>query len=199
MLTQRPLTPPYTAPRDPELTQYNLPQKNDTLLAELSGRCNTSLQNTLSKTTFQRLAEEVVSKNISSGPTKDTRDLEPRIHFTVSQTAQKLSQQATTTVNGIYFELTKLLPPRLQPFLLNFIGKEASEEDRYTFIINVLPWILKKLRKSPSQNGTRKRGLPRRSQRIAKKQRQKKVGAKRVEKAPATATNRIKKRQQRGK
>ncbi|EFQ97226.1 hypothetical protein MGYG_00268 [Nannizzia gypsea CBS 118893] len=199
MLAQRPLTPPYTAPRDPEPTQYNLPRENDTLLTELSGRCNTSLQSTLSKPTFRRLAEEVISKNVGSKSTKDTRDLEPRIHFTVSQAAQKLSQQATTTVNGIYFELTKLLPQRLQPFLLNFIGKEASEEDRYTFIINVLPWVLKKLRKSPSQNGVRKRGLPRRSQRIAKKQRQKKVGAKRVEKASAAPASKIKKRQQRGK
>ncbi|KAM5443248.1 hypothetical protein MferCBS31731_001565 [Microsporum ferrugineum] len=154
MLSQRPLTPPYTAPRDPEPTQYNVPRENDTLLAELSGRCNTTLQNTLSKSSFQRLADEVISKSVGSGSAKDTRDLEPRIHFTVSQAAQKLSQQATSTVNGIYFELTKLLPPRLQPLLLNFIGKEASEEDRYTFIINVLPWVLKKLRKTPPRPGT---------------------------------------------
>ncbi|KAF3490668.1 uncharacterized protein GIQ15_00185 [Arthroderma uncinatum] len=198
MLAQRPLTPPYTASRDPEPTQYNIPREDDTLLAELSGRCNTQLQSSLSKSSFQRIANEVVSKTVSSGSAQDTRDLEPRIHFTVSKTVQQLSQQATTTVNGIYFELTKLLPPRLQPFLLNFIGKEASEEDRYTFIINVLPWVLKKLRKPPPRSGARKGGLPRRSQRIANKQRQKKSGTGRVDKAAAMA-NKIKKRQQRGK
>ncbi|KAK2875104.1 hypothetical protein FQN49_001774 [Arthroderma sp. PD_2] len=198
MLAQRPLTPPYTAPRDPEPTQYNIPRGDDTRLSELSGRCNTQLQSSLSKSSFQRIASEVVSKSISSGSAQDTRDLEPRIHFTVTQTVEQLSQQATNTVGGIYFELTKLLPPRLQPFLLNFIGKEASEEDRYTFIINVLPWILKKLRKPPPRSGARKGGLPRRSQRIAKKQRQKKTGNRRVEKA-STIANKIKKRQQRGK